>query len=703
MPTVPTYPGRARNAREPEMTMAIRTSSAPDFAAEGGPPWMPAALTADDDTLRAAIAHANLPTLQAVIAQLTGDNGWLRGRFRPSRTVATDDNDTSGLEPAIQRELREAAQAILCEVRDGDREILPPPEPSKLVDLVSQSLGEEVPRVYGTTMAEEAGFRPRSGVAWTDGRPPNADELSVLVIGAGSSGIGLGASLEGLGIPYTIVERQHAVGGVWQANTYPGAGVDTPTNLYSFSFFPNPDWRRYYASQAEVRNYLERAAESFNVARHIRFGLEATRTTWIEREQRWKVELRHDDGSPEILYAAVVVSCVGILTRPHTPDLPGMDEFAGPMFHSSDWPTDLEVDGRRVAVIGTGATAMQIVPAIADSAARVTVFQRTPAWIVPNSNYLREIDDGTKLLMAQVPYYASFYRLRLIWMFQDKLLATLRRDPDWPHQDRSINSINEKHRLFMTKYVEDELGHRPDLMAKVLPSYPPYGKRILMDNNWYRTLRRDDVELVADAVVGFDSDHVETASGLHVPADVVVLATGFYANRMLWPMEVVGRGGRSLRSEWGEEDASAYLGVATPGFPNFFLINGPNTQLGHGGSAIYVNECSTSYVVQLLIAMAERSLGAVEVRHDVAEEYNQRVDAEHAELIWTHPAVKTWYKNAAGRVTATTPWRGVDYWKMTRQPDLNDFLASPRWSTDSQGGACNRKGEWLQEGEASTM
>lgn len=640
-------------------------------------PWKPTPLTADDRTLREALAEANLPTLQLTLAHLTGDLGWLSGRFTPSRTVATDDNDTAGLDAETQHEVRAAAFDVLRAIRAGEREVPPPPRDEDIIGALSASLGEQVPGEYATTMAEEAGFHGRAGVDWTNGRPAAADDFPVLVIGAGSSGIGIGVALERLGVPYTIVERQQRVGGVWQANTYPGAAVDTPTNLYSFSFFPNPEWRRYYARQPEIRAYLERTADTFGVRPHIRFGIEVTRATWSEDDQRWDVALRHADGSAETVHASVVVSCVGVLTRAKIPSLPGMAEFTGSMFHSSEWPEDCDLTGRKVAVVGTGATAMQIIPAVAGVAERVVVCQRTPQWVVPNSNYLRDMSDATRLLMAQVPYYASFYRLRLIWMFQDKLLATLRRDPDWPHQDRSINAVNEKHRVFLTKYIEEQVGDRPDLMAKVLPDYPAYGKRILMDNSWYRTLRRDNVELVADTVTGFDRDHVLTAGGERIPADVVVLATGFHASRMLWPMEVTGRDGVTLRSKWGEEDATAYLGVAVPGFPNFFVINGPNTQLGHGGSAIYVNECSTAYIVQLVIAMIERSLGAVEVREDVADCYVRRVDAEHDKLIWTHPGMTNWYKNAAGRVTATIPWRGVDYWKMTRHPDLAHYVITP--------------------------
>lgn len=248
-------------------------------------------------------------------------------------------------------------------------------------------------------------------------------------------------------------------------------------------------------------------------------------------------------------------------------------------------------------------------------------------------NYKRETSEGVLLLMEQVPYYETFYRLRQIWQFQDKLLPMLRRDPAWPHPDRSVNAENEKTRLFFTDYLTKQLGDRTDLLEKVLPTYPPYGKRILMDNGWIATIKRDDVELISEAVTGFDTSHVLTADGAEHRADVVVLATGFQSARMLAPMDIRGRDGVRLRELWQDDNPFAYLGVAVPKFPNFFLVGGPHTAGGHGGSAIFSAEVSISYIAQLLMWMAQENLGSVEVREDVARSYNEWVDAEHEKLI----------------------------------------------------------------------
>jgi len=633
-------------------------------------------MTASDQELRESLADANLPTLLLVLAQLTSDRRWLEEPYLPSRTIALNDNDTGGFTNEVQDQIRAAAFEIIKAWRDGGQATPPPPPDDEIPKMLSVSLGERVPPEYAVTMAEEGGFHDREPVVWHGGRPASADDYKVVIIGAGLAGVAAGVTLRKLGIPFVIFEKNPAVGGVWWENDYPGAGVDTPTSIYSYSFEPRRAWDRYYAKQPEILAYIQATAKKYGVEDAIRFQTSVESARWDVATQQWQLAVRSHDGETETLSANAVISCVGILNQPAVPDFAGMDKFKGAMFHSARWDHNVDLADKKVAVIGTGATSMQIVPAIADQTEKVLVFQRSPQWVAPNLNYLREMSAGVQLLMDQLPYYAAFYRLRLIWMAQDKLLATLHRDPDWPHQDRSINAQNEKHRIFFTKYVDSELGDRVDLRDKVLPTYPPYGKRILMDNNWIRTVKRDDVELIDSAVVGFDEQHVLTANGNRYEVDVVVLATGFYSRRLLWPLDVRGRSGRSLRDQWGDDDASAYLGIAVPDMPNFFLVGGPHTALGHGGSAVYTAECAIAYIAQLLVHEIELGVGALEVREDICADYNRRVDEEHARLIWTHPGMSNWYRNAAGRVVSTIPFRAVDYWKMTKSPCLDDYVAS---------------------------
>jgi 4-hydroxyacetophenone monooxygenase len=639
-------------------------------------------LQADDAELQRAVEEGNLPLLLLVLSLLRGEKRWLEPPYRPTRAIALDDNDSGGFAEEQQEEIRDAVLNALRDLRDGRIEVPPPPDDDELVRMVSISLGEEVPTEYGRPMAEEAGFVPRENAGWHEGRPAAADEMSVLVIGAGPSGIAVGTMLRALGIEHTIVDRNSTAGGVWWENDYPGAGVDTPTHMYSLSFSPNRSWGRYYAKQPEILGYLQRVAAEQGVNDRIAFETEVERLDWDEERGIWVAHARTAGGDRRTYEARVVISCAGIIGRPSIPEIEGMEKFRGAIFHSARWDHSVDLKGKRVAVIGTGATAMQIVPAIADAAERVLVFQRSPQWVVPNGNYLRSVSDGVRLLMEQVPYYASLYRTRLIWQFQDKLLATLRRDPDWEHPERSVNAVNDRHREYFLRHLESELEGRPDLLEKVIPTYPPYGKRILMDNGWYKTLRRPDVELVPEHVVGFDEEDVLSGDGVSHPVDVVVLATGFHSTRLLWPMQVHGRGGTDLHKQWGDEDASAYLGVAVPNFPNLFLIGGPHTFTGHGGSAIYMAESAIAYVSRLLIAMVEKGIESLEVKAEVTEDYNRRIDAEHEQLIWTHPGMTTWYRNRHGRIVSMTPWRGVDYWEMTREPQLDEYLLHPSNGTD---------------------
>ena len=633
-------------------------------------------MSADDTQLRAALADGNIPTLLLVVSHLTGDPKWLEDPYLPTRTIALDDNDTGGFSAVRQQEIRDAAFDVITAWRDGRHELPPAPGTDQITQLLALSLGEALPPEYATSMAEEAGFQLRAGVDWTDGRPDRADDMHVVIIGAGIAGVGTAAALKHLGIRHTVIDRNPAVGGVWLSNAYPGVGVDTPTSLYSYSFTRPRAWERYYAKGPEILAYVQQTARDAGIEDNIRLRTEVTGADWDDEAKIWRVHTRSETGEVESLEATAIVSCVGVFHRPKVPAVPGMEKFTGPLFHSSRWDHSVDLRGKTVAVIGTGATSVQIVPEIAGTAKRVLVFQRSPQWVIPNPNYLRPMSDGVKLLMEQVPYYASFYRLRLVWMFQDKLLPTLRRDPEWPHPERSVNQANDKHRIFLTNYIDKQLGDRTDLRAKLLPDYPPYGKRIVVDNNWYATLKRDDVEVIVDGIAGIDENHIITTDGESHHADVIVFATGFDVTHMLAPMDIRGRT-TTLAQLWAGGNPWAYLGVVVPDFPNLFMMAGPNSGLGHGGSAIYVFECAMAYTRRLLIRMAEEDIGVLEVRRDVAEDYTRRVDAEHEQLVWTHPGMSNWFRNESGRVVLVQPWRGVDYWRMTSDPNPEDFISRP--------------------------
>jgi 4-hydroxyacetophenone monooxygenase len=323
-------------------------------------------------------------------------------------------------------------------------------------------------------------------------------------------------------------------------------------------------------------------------------------------------------------------------------------------------------------VVGNGASAMQIVPAIADQVDELVVFQRTPQWVAPFDKFQQPIDEGARYLLRTFPVYRAWYFLKLYWQFGDKVLDSLRKDPDWPHPERSVNSRNDGHREFFTQYIRDELGDRTDLFEKVLPTYPPYGKRILLDNGWYQALRKPNVTLVNEAVASVTPTGVVTASGDSCDVDVLVWATGFQASRFVSSLEVAGRGGVTLQEAWDGDDARAYLGVSVPGFPSLFMLGGPNSFPG-SGSFMYFMEVQMSYIASLLAEIRRTGVAAIEVRKDIFDEYNELVDDTSQQTVWTHPGTNTYFRNSRGRLVFVSPFRNVEYWTRARQSSIADY------------------------------
>lgn len=619
--------------------------------------------------LREALEEANIPTLLLVLQHLTGDGKWTLPPYRPVRGKPLDDNDSGGLTAELQAEVRASALAAVVAFYEGRLEPVTP-SPDEVTRMLSCAMVEEVPAEYGELLSEEMGFVSRDVAI-----PPQSipADFRVAIIGAGLSGICMAVKLAAAGINFVVLEKDDDLGGTWLENVYPGCGVDTPGHLYAFSFAPNPDITTYFAKRNEVEAYIQRVAHDSDVTRHIRFSTEVVRARYETTKGSWQIDIRGSGGDVESLTANVLISAVGMVNRPSIPAIPGLDQFPGPVMHTAAWDTTVDLTGKRVAVIGTGASAMQVVPSIVDTAAHVTVFQRSKQWALPHPNYHRPVNEAVRFLMSEVPFYIQWYRLRSFWNFSDRLHPALQIDPDWPHPDRSVNATNDRHRVFLTKYIEEQLGDRIDLLDACLPDYPPYGKRPLIDNRWYRTMCRDDVTLVTEAVEQVEGDNVVTRSGVEVPSDVIVLATGFKVLQFLWPMDIVGKSGATLREQWGANDARAYLGVTVPDFPNFFIVNGPNTNAGHGGSAIHATEFQVRYIMQAIRHLLVSQTTAVEVDRDTFERYNEELDEALSQSIWSHRGMTTYYRNDAGRIVVSSPWKYIEYWERIREFSPRDY------------------------------
>ncbi|AHH17454.1 monooxygenase [Nocardia nova SH22a] len=626
-----------------------------------------------DDIVHDAVADANVPTLLMVLVQMTGERKWLADPYRPARGRGLSENDSGGLPEQIQDEIRRAAAEAICAWHRGTPPAIERPGDDLLTEMLAVSIGEPIPEEYGPMIADD--MAASSGAtAWLTDAERAPEGFSAIVIGAGISGMLAAHDLSRIGVDVTVIERAERVGGTWWHNHYPGCGVDVPSYLYSFSTV-NSDWPYYYAARDEIHDYLERVAADWDIPSRTRFGTEVRAARWVDDAKRWRVEAAGPDGT-EVLWANILISGVGAFGKPKWPAVPGIEKFEGETSHTATWPDDLDLTDKRVGVIGNGASAMQVVPAIASKARSLNIFQRSAHWVAPFEKFRTPVPDPVRFLLREVPLYRAWYRQRLAWVLNDTLYEALQKDPSWPHQDRSINAANDGHRRFFTRYLESELADRPDLVEKVTPTYPPFGKRILLDNGWYRTLLRDNVELVTDSIAEITGTGIRLASGRDVELDVIVYATGFDVVNFLSSFELTGRSGRTLREQWGEDDANAYLGTTVPDFPNLFCLYGPNTQAGHGGSLIYYLECQMRYTISLLSRMFAAGGDVVEVRAEVAAAYNADVDAAHERMIWSHPGFDTYYRNSRGRVLVANPWRVVDWWRMTKEADMNEYHVS---------------------------
>jgi 4-hydroxyacetophenone monooxygenase len=620
--------------------------------------------------LSSAIDEGDIRVLLMVLVHMTGHERWLEPPYRPRRDVRLIPDPQAGLPPQIQRDIRDAVVRLFA---DGTpKPVITDPGNELMLKMMGATLGENVAPEYAPLMREDLGFIPREA-RWTE--RPSSGALAkqhVLIVGAGVCAIALGVALGRLGIPYTIVEKNDELGGTWYVNRYPGCGVDTPNHSYSFSFGERNRWTRYFARRQELLDYLKQVALEHGIRGHLRLNTELTSSHWDEQKNCWISTLKTDSGE-ERFCSTVLVSAIGQLNDPAPAHFAGEADFKGRMLHSALWSDDIGLDGKRIAVIGTGATAMQLVPEIADKAASVSVYQRTAQWARPVAGYSDPISDGAQWLLAHLPFYVQWYRFNMFWRYGDGLLPFLRKDPAWPHPDRAVNKGNDRHRQELTDFIRSELKDRPDLIEKCVPTYPPYGKRILLDNNWFKTMTRPNVELVTDSIDHFARDGIVAADGKSRPADVIVISTGFKVTEMAARLNITGRGGKTLRQAWADDNPTAYLGLTVPDFPNLFVMLGPNSGPAHGGSVIFQSECQSRYISACLVEMIERHIAAIDVRPEAHDRYVREVDAEHEQLIWTHPGMTTYYRNKKGRVFSAMPWRFVDYWAMTHDPDLSQY------------------------------
>lgn len=619
---------------------------------------------------RLRLEGANVVPIALSLVHLSGDLSVL-DEIAPHVTGAWDHLES--VPPELASSLRDRLAAELARAEHDGAPAMPEPDAETIRCMMSVAVGERVAPEYVPMLLEHMRLLPQAAAASPGRAPAGSRKLNVGIIGAGASGLCAAVRLGQEGMDYTVFEKNEDVGGTWFENRYPGCAVDTPNHFYQFSFEPNNDWSHYFSQQESIREYLSRCADKFGVRRRIRFGTEVQSAHWQDDRGKWTVTARGADGAMSTHEFDAIVCAVGQLNRPKMPDIPGVKNFAGEVLHTAAWREDVDLRGKRVALVGTGASAVQVGPAVADEVAALHVFQRSGSWVARRPNIDRAVSADKKWALNHVPFYAAWYRFQLFWAFGDGLFEALRIDPQWPGGSESLNPVNARIREALVRHIRRELEGREDLIQKVIPRYPPFGKRVLGDAGWYRTLRRENVSLVDMGIERIEAGGIRLQDGNLVEVDAIIFATGFHAGRMLWPMDIRGRSGASIRDTWGEDNPRAYLGITAPDYPNLFILFGPNTNVGHGGSAIFLAECQMRYTMDLLRAMGERGARVAEVRRDVHDHYNADIDQRLRQLSWSHPSVNTWYKNADGRIVTNQPWRLVEYWQLTHSANLDDY------------------------------
>jgi cation diffusion facilitator CzcD-associated flavoprotein CzcO len=480
-----------------------------------------------------------------------------------------------------------------------------------------------------------------------------SEHRHVVVVGSGFAGICMGIKLKESGRDdFVILEEADDLGGTWRDNTYPGATCDVQSHLYSYSFAPNPNWTRMFSPQQEIWDYLRDCADRYGVSRHIRYRQRVTAARYDDDANVWWIDV---DGV-ETYTADALVTGVGALHRPRIPSLNGADTFAGAAFHSAAWRHDVDLTDKRVAVVGTGASAIQFVPEIADQTRHIDVYQRTAPWVVPRGD--RPISDRERTVFARFPLAQRSARNLVYWMREALVLG-------FALTPRLMKGAELLARRHIARQVKD-----PDLAAQVTPDYQVGCKRILISNDWYPTLQRPDVDLVTDAVVGLTDGAVVAADGRTRPADVIIYGTGFDVSGNLARLTITGRSGRSLKGEWQRDGQNAYLGIAVHGFPNLFLLVGPNSGLGHS-SMIFMIETQVAHVMQALDLLDEA--GYVEVRDDVQRAFVSQVRGALDHTVWS-TGCSSWYLDAQGRNIAIWPGFTWKYWLRARRLRPADYL-----------------------------
>jgi len=481
-------------------------------------------------------------------------------------------------------------------------------------------------------------------------------EIDVAIVGSGFSGLAMAVLLQKAGHDsFAIFEKGNDVGGTWRENTYPGATCDVPSHLYSYSFEPNATWTRAFSSQKEIWDYLRRVADKYDLRRKIEFCAKVERATWEEESARWRIETANG----RCVLARAIVLATGALHVPAHPEIEGLEKFRGPRFHSAEWDHAVDLRNKRVAVLGTGASAIQFVPQIQPIVEKLQLFQRTPPWVMPKPDHA--ISERARALYARFPALQQLVRKAIYWQLEWRVLGFV-------HEPRILKLAEHIAVRHMRQSVSD-----PELQKKLVPDYRMGCKRILISNDYYPAIAKPNVDVVTDPIERIEERGVRTQNGLY-EVDAILCGTGFRVSEYLSSIDIRGAGGIDLDSAWKSRNET-YLGITVSGFPNLFLMMGPNTGLGHN-SMIFMIEAQARYALACIEMLKEKKISSMNVRADVQGAYNTEIQDRSSRTVWTSGCV-SWYQGKDGRNLAIWPASTASYWLRTRKVKPGDYELRP--------------------------
>ena len=616
-------------------------------------------------TLESALDSASFPVVAALLVHFTGDISILEKLPRPNQAVLGEiqgflsEDDKQTIKKIALKEISKFFSNH--EVND-----IYVPSNEELNKMMSFIVGENVSPDYIPMMLRDLNITSQDLKLSSVTTKPS---LEVLIIGAGMSGILAAIKLAERGIKFKIYEKNINLGGTWFENRYPGARVDIANHFYSYSFEENHQWSEHFSQQPELLDYFKRCFDKYDIQKNTYFETQVTDMKFDDETKMWEVTSIHNKKSNKEVIN-IVLSCVGQLNQPKIPDIKGLDEFQGNMFHSSKWPEDDVIAGKKVAVVGSGASAFQIVPSIAKHCEQLTIFQRSPPWMFPNPKYHEQVDKEKKWLLENLPFYSRWYRFLLFYPGSDQLLDSLFVDPSWKDRSDSINQQNDEMRKLFTSAMLAQISNK-SLIDKVIPNYPPFGKRMLQDNGaWLEALHLPNVTLLAEGVEQMNSRGIIGLEKEH-EFDTVVFATGFKAQDFFDPINIDCSSG-SFKSIYKDSPVS-YLGITFSSIPNFFAMYGPGTNLAHAGSIIFNSECQINYICSAIEHMLNNDYKVIKVKPKIEKQYQDRFDKRHKKMVWQHANVSSWYQNSKGKVVTTSPWRLVEYWNWTNNFNADEY------------------------------